>query len=183
MSFEETSDKDELISAGTLSTDAETYLALRKRSSTGYLKNFMEKLNFVLSSKVGRKNVFREASIQHAEEGFRFLAAILDWEDILDDKEKSKVAADIVSQYVMPGSLYENGCLSSLTREELLSEETVGFDRFVPARFEVANDVWMNLYLKLFIETQYSNLIENQKRRGFFQGVLHVANFRTSFKE
>jgi hypothetical protein len=73
----------------------------------------------------------------------------------LHSKKKETEANRMVSEYVAEGSAFENGCLSSQTREDLLSGEGVGLDFFDFAKAEVLNDIYMNTTLRVLIEQEY----------------------------
>ena len=64
----------------------------------------------------------------------------------------------MIATYVQEGSEYENGCLSSLTRDDLLCEERMDETLFDHAKVEVLNDIWMNPSLKSLIEKEVLSL-------------------------
>ena len=64
--------------------------------------------------------------------------------------------------FVESGSLYENGCLSSATRLELLGNK-INPQRFKTAKFEVLNDIVWNPDLKFIVEQIARPPFENRQ--------------------
>jgi hypothetical protein len=62
------------------------------------------------------------------------------------------LANKLVSTFVESGGMYENGCLSSITREKLLRRNVDGINFFEEAKYEVANDISMNSTLRDIVE-------------------------------
>ena len=58
----------------------------------------------------------------------------------------------MIATFVESGSLYENGCLSSATRQELLDNKQINPQRFKRAKAEVLNDIVWNPDVKFIVE-------------------------------
>ena len=68
----------------------------------------------------------------------------------------------MIATFVESGSLYENGCLSSATRLELLGNK-INPQRFKTAKFEVLNDIVWNPDLKFIVEQIARPPFENRQ--------------------
>jgi hypothetical protein len=134
-------------------------LSTTGRKSGDLSITFEEILQIALGSNDSKtQKLYKEAEKCFAGEMFRFYAAILDWEKEAkkgDSKRSQLQASKIVSTFVECGSRYENGCLSSSTRQQLLCRkglENAKQDFFAAAKYEVAKDIMMNSPLKNMVE-------------------------------
>lgn len=74
------------------------------------------------------------------------------------------LASKLVSTFVEPGAMYENGCLSSFTREQLLQRKVNDTHFFENAKYEVANDIQTNPVLRSIVERfALGNIVSSQK--------------------
>jgi len=60
--------------------------------------------------------------------------------------------------------MYENGCLSSATRQRLLQRKVTCVNFFDDAKYEVANDIQTNPVLRAIVERfAIGNIVANSK--------------------
>lgn len=113
-----------------------------------YSKEYDERLKEAFKNNAVRQQIIKEAESRFCGEKFRFFFAIIEFEKI-PPSQKTRVvmtANKLVSMFVEPGAMYENGCLSSETRKKLLAKKNIDSNFFEAAKYEVENDIRMAEY-------------------------------------
>jgi len=72
------------------------------------------------------------------------------------------VALKLVATFAEPGSMYDNGCLSATTRNALLQRQVRDEHFFDAAKYEVANDIYMNETLRAIVERYGGGIVACQ---------------------
>lgn len=111
--------------------------------------------------------ILKRSALIYADETFRFYAAILEWERLVKEDQKSfrwnlwkkpeTEAKRIVELFVDDAGRYANGCLSSATKSNLVTFANLKDERgcnlrfFEEAKGELRRDIWSNPSLKTIV--------------------------------
>lgn len=133
----------------------------------------LQHIDTTFKSAVARREIILEADKLFCAEIFRFLAAMIDWQSILDPTQLKMSAYKIISTFVEVGSRYETH-LSPRTRQELIDTKTHK-KRVLPALFdaakvEIIRDILQNPTLKALLNNSNagSGVYSKSSRQSIF---------------
>lgn len=116
---------------------------MERRSSIGAHREVESALNRVMADDKAAARALALADAMHCSEGLRFLAALTALKQLpVGSKKRTTASESILREYVRQGARWEQGCIPSGLRNQLLTE--VGIDRedfFDGAKAEVLQDV------------------------------------------